>query len=309
MNFSNLDFSVVVCCYNPNIDQLKKTVISVIKQKNVSLEIIICDDGSKNNYFEILKEWVDSLNTEIIFKYSFLEKNHGTIKNYLEGIKVSCGKYIKPISPGDYLYDENSLYVYKKKFEEDYDILFSDSIYYFDEKVNIKRQYPISRLIFHKKNICIPYCLYSIFFLGATLCEKREIVLQILLEVENKVLYLEDYSMMTIALIEKKKIAGIEKPLIWYEYGNGISTNNSGRKRMEEDSYRVLNFLCLKYPNCRMVKKMRYKFDIRNRNFVYKSIIFTFKYPMFWIYKIISLIFRQKKYKTSYSNLVDITSL
>ena len=39
-NNSNFDFSVIVCCYNPDFEKLKKTIISIVNQKEVSFEII-----------------------------------------------------------------------------------------------------------------------------------------------------------------------------------------------------------------------------------------------------------------------------
>ena len=88
------DFSVIVCCYDPDIEQLKNTISSILNQKKITFEIIICDDGSKIDYLDIIKEWILSLNLNIVFKYSFLKENKGTIINYLEGIKKADGKYV-----------------------------------------------------------------------------------------------------------------------------------------------------------------------------------------------------------------------
>ena len=45
MESKEFDFGVVVCCYNPDFEKLKKTIISIVNQKDVSFEIIISDDG------------------------------------------------------------------------------------------------------------------------------------------------------------------------------------------------------------------------------------------------------------------------
>lgn len=308
-NLSTYDFSVIVCCYNPDIEQLKNTIASILNQKKVTFEIIICDDASKNNYQDLIKNWVESLNINVVFKFNFLEENKGTIINYLEGIKKAEGQFIKPISPGDYLFNEYSLYEYLLKFNEGYDIIFSDSIYYNENELINRRQYPTSRIVFSRKNICVPYCLYSIHFLGATLCERKDIVLNILKEVEGKVKYLEDFSMMTIALIENKKIYGIEKPLVWYEYGTGISTNVNGKNRMQEDSIRILEYLREKYPYSKMVKKMNLKFEMRNKSKFVKAVIFSFKFPLFWYYKFVSFIKRPKKYHFSIDDMKNIIKI
>ena len=41
-----IDVSVIVVMYNPVLDKLYKTLDSIICQKGVSFEIILCDDGS-----------------------------------------------------------------------------------------------------------------------------------------------------------------------------------------------------------------------------------------------------------------------
>ena len=102
------DFSVIVCCYNSDYEKLKKTLISISKQKNVSYEIIISDDGSKDRAIEQIKAWVDEHNISNV-RYNFLPENIGTVRNILSAVKVAQGKYVKTISPGDYLFDEYSL--------------------------------------------------------------------------------------------------------------------------------------------------------------------------------------------------------
>ena len=46
------DISVVVLTYNPDLNDLKKTLRSIMLQDGVDFEIVIADDGSKNNLSE-----------------------------------------------------------------------------------------------------------------------------------------------------------------------------------------------------------------------------------------------------------------
>ena len=205
-----LDFSVIVLCYNPNYESLIKTIVSIIKQKEVSFEIIICDDGSRLNYESKLKRWFSehSFNTPV--KYVFNQENRGTIINYLSGIQVADGKYIKPISPGDYLFDSHTLELYKNIFKSTKsDIVYSDAVYYSNDAIVKKRQYPETSLIFNTDKLPELYCIYGFYFLGATICATKRVLVKYLNIVEGKVLYLEDYSMMTMALLDGTCINGM----------------------------------------------------------------------------------------------------
>ena len=42
------DISVVVGTFNPKWEKLKPTLISIVEQKNIRMQIIISDDGSIN---------------------------------------------------------------------------------------------------------------------------------------------------------------------------------------------------------------------------------------------------------------------
>lgn len=104
--------SVIVLCYNPDLEKLKCTIISIIKQKDVEYELIISDDGSALDYRRELKDWISELNLSVNVIYNFLLDNVGTVKNILSAVKLANGEYIKTISPGDYFFDEYSLSVY-----------------------------------------------------------------------------------------------------------------------------------------------------------------------------------------------------
>ena len=51
------DISIIVCDYNPKKKPLCYTLDSVINQKWFNYEIIIVDDGSKNNLHEITEDY------------------------------------------------------------------------------------------------------------------------------------------------------------------------------------------------------------------------------------------------------------
>ena len=306
-----LDFSVIVLCYNPNYESLIKTIVSIIKQKEVSFEIIICDDGSRLNYESKLKRWFSehSFNTPV--KYVFNQENRGTIINYLSGIQVADGKYIKPISPGDYLFDSHTLELYKNIFKSTKsDIVYSDAVYYSNDAIVKKRQYPETSLIFNTDKLPELYCIYGFYFLGATICATKRVLVKYLNIVEGKVLYLEDYSMMTMSLLDGTCINGVERPCIWYEYGDGISTNSKGNKRINDDSETMRTMLSNLYPENEIVKKMLIFNDIRQKSGIKKYIGYLIHFPQIYYLKVCSkTIYKQKQYNISIDEMNKMISL
>lgn len=89
--------SIIVCCYNTE-KYIKKCIDSILSQTYVNLEIIIIDDGSKDNTYKILKEYND---TRIILEKN--KKNMGLAYSRNLGIEKSTGKYLGFIDSDDYI--------------------------------------------------------------------------------------------------------------------------------------------------------------------------------------------------------------
>lgn len=101
--------SVLLVTYNSDWEKTKLTLNSIVMQKNISFEIVVSDDGSKNNNYELIKSFFEDIDfKEYVFVHN--ENNVGTIKNILRTLNVASGQYIKVISPGDTLLGENLLY-------------------------------------------------------------------------------------------------------------------------------------------------------------------------------------------------------
>ena len=102
------DLSVIVLTYHSDFDKLKRTLLSLIFQKNVSMEIIVADDGSAENHRDKV--------TELFERHGFTDyklvmntQNQGTIRNFLSGIDTADGEFAKAISPGDFLASDDAL--------------------------------------------------------------------------------------------------------------------------------------------------------------------------------------------------------
>jgi glycosyltransferase involved in cell wall biosynthesis len=93
-------FSVVIPTYN-RIDDLKKTINSVLKQSFVDFEIIISDDCSS----DLTQDWCEGLNIKKIH-YFRQNKNLGIALNWAFGINQANGRYVCILMDDDGYYPD-----------------------------------------------------------------------------------------------------------------------------------------------------------------------------------------------------------
>ena len=99
----NYILSLVVPCYNEaqTIEKCIKRIFSVTQEKNISIEVIIVDDASKDNSYQILEK-IASQHKEIkIFKH---EKNKGKGAALRTGFIHATGNFVG-IQDADMEYD------------------------------------------------------------------------------------------------------------------------------------------------------------------------------------------------------------
>lgn len=82
--------SVVMCTYNGE-KYLKQQIDSILAQTYKNIEIIIVDDVSSDNTWQILEQYQQNNNNVFIYKN---EKNLGYVKNFEEGLKKTKGELI-----------------------------------------------------------------------------------------------------------------------------------------------------------------------------------------------------------------------
>lgn len=88
--------SVIIPCYNHE-KYIEQSILSVINQTYKNIELIVIDDGSKDNSSEIIK------NMQKKFEFTFIsQKNQGVCRTLNQGVLLSKGKYIAIIASDDY---------------------------------------------------------------------------------------------------------------------------------------------------------------------------------------------------------------
>ena len=236
---NNIQVSVILANYNPSWKKLKRSLCSVLLQKNIDIEIIVVDDGSNENYFTEIEELLAEFKFD---RYVLLasSRNKGTVYNYYRALINARGEYIKGLSPGDYLYDENTLAnLYDYAESHSIDICFGNAIYYSDDDNGFKsycvRTQPRGIKFYdsayaspqlRKYAVTLNYSVLNDFICGASFFYKTELIVQYTARIFGSVKYAEDNSfrLMVLAGID---IQHYDTDIIWYEYGTGISTQKS----------------------------------------------------------------------------------
>jgi glycosyltransferase involved in cell wall biosynthesis len=105
MEISNPLVSVIVITYNSN-QYILATLESVKNQTYENLELIISDDGSKDDTINKCNTWLSKNSSRFrSVKLISVKENTGTPSNCNRGVKSSMGKWIKIIAGDDLLLD------------------------------------------------------------------------------------------------------------------------------------------------------------------------------------------------------------
>lgn len=115
MEQQQIQFSIIVPTYNRQ-DFIVKTINSILAQSYGNFEVLVVDDGSKDNTQEV----VEAIDDERVHYFKKENGERGAARNY--GIKRATGKYITFIDSDDLMYNfhfEEAMNVIKKHGDPD----------------------------------------------------------------------------------------------------------------------------------------------------------------------------------------------
>lgn len=227
------DFSVIILSYHPVKEKLLATLKSAVLQQGCSFEIIVADDGSPD-FFE--QEIHAFMSRYAFTNYRILahEKNQGTVRNLLDAVTTAKGKYVKPISPGDYFYDSQCLqaaFVFMEKHQAK--AAFGDMVYYScntELKIHNMKNPVMDEIYLPNgpkrsiRRIMKHQLVYSDFISGASIVAERKSYRAGLEAIKDHVVYAED-TLLQLYALNGENVYKMPGYLVWYECGTGISTN------------------------------------------------------------------------------------
>lgn len=120
--------SLIIPIYNSS-KYLKKCINSLVNQTLKDIEIILINDGSKDDSDKIIKEYKDKR-----IKY-IRKQNEGIGKTRNLGIKEAAGEYIAFVDSDDYLNEHFCERMYKKAHQDNCDLVICD---FYEDRGNLQ---------------------------------------------------------------------------------------------------------------------------------------------------------------------------
>lgn len=132
-------FSIIVPVYNTE-KYIEKCLSSIVKAIDVKedFEVIIINDGSKDNAEEKIKNFISKLDKDLKNRFIYIKKeNKGLADTKNVGISKARGEFISVIDSDDYVSDD--FYRIARKYTSEFDIIIYDLYVVFEK--NKKQNY------------------------------------------------------------------------------------------------------------------------------------------------------------------------
>jgi len=234
--------SIIIPAYNSS-KSINKCIDSIISQTYKNLEIIILNDGSKDNTLDIIENSKKKDN-----RIKVIDKaNTGVANTRNHGIKVSTGEYLMFVDSDDYIdrdYIEN---MYIEMVENNSDVIISgmtsckengqiiQKISYKNKNENLKLE-DITEEIINKLTFCS--ACKTLF--------KKELILKNKIYFNEELKYCEDMLFSFNTLLVAKKIRYINNTGYYYVLNENSATNKTDLKAIYkycEDNVYALNYI------------------------------------------------------------------
>lgn len=211
--------SVIVPIYNVE-KYLEKCINSLLSQTLEDIQIILVNDGSKDNSGNIAKEYEKNNKDKVIY----VEKENGGLsdaRNY--GLKYATGDFIAFLDSDDYIEKNAYEEMYNKAIEENADYVECDFIWEFPNKIRIDKQYPYK----NKKEM-----LSFVRVVAWNKLIKRQLITDNNLEFPKGLRY-EDIEFTYKLIPFLNKFAYVDNPFIHYVQREGSIANVQNERTAE----------------------------------------------------------------------------
>lgn len=211
--------SVIVPVYNVEA-YLEKCLTSLVNQTLKDIEIIIVNDGTKDNSAQIIEKFSN--------KYknikSYTKENGGlsSARNY--GLKYATGKYVGFVDSDDYVDETMYEKLYNKIIEDDFDVAICDLYRAFEEKLVYTSSHAKKDLLSEKEIKKTMLCIYPTVW---NKLYKKELFDD--LEFKQNV-WFEDVELLYRMFPKFHKVGVVREPLYYYIQRSGSITSKATLK-------------------------------------------------------------------------------
>lgn len=252
-----IKLSIIVPVYNVE-KYLEKCLDSLANQTLKDKEIIIINDGTKDNCQKI----IDKYTKKYSFMKSYVKQNGGlsSARNY--GIKKAIGEYLAFVDSDDYVTVDMYEKMYEKAKQKDYDMVVCDLNYIYPNK----KVRAISNI--KKDTINIKKAMLNIYPVAWNKIFKRSNIKDIFFK---EGIWFEDVEYLYRVLPQIKSIGVVHEP--FYQY---LQRDGSITKRIDERIYNYIdnmNGLILHYKKNNIYKEYYQELEYVYVRYLYATFI------------------------------------
>ena len=100
--------TIVILQYRPDAAALRRTLASLAMQDTRDFAVVLGDDGSAQDYFAESRAYLAAHGITDV-QTTKLQPNGGTVKNARNAVRAAATRWVLMLSPGDFLYDSETL--------------------------------------------------------------------------------------------------------------------------------------------------------------------------------------------------------
>lgn len=261
--------SVIVPCYNVGAF-VRKTIPTLLNQTYTGLEIILVDDGSTDNTYEILEELAQSDSRIMLVKN---DSNMGLIKTLNKALTLSTGAFIARFDADDYLTPErirNQLQVLALDPTVDFVTSYAD---YYNNK---GKYHSFVETFLGTRNLSAKFIgLFETPLLHAGLLIRADLIKQIKYDESPSAHHIEDYVLFMKLLCNENKLEVLTDKSNRYHYTrNFVSVSNKNKALQNENVIEYSALMLKEILNIELEGKIHRQIQLRNfTNWGYKNLV------------------------------------
>jgi len=268
----NIFFSVIIPTYN-QANLLKKAISSVMQQSFVNFELIVIDNYSDDETYQVVESFDSS---KVIYKRIH---NKGIIgKSRNEGIKISCGKWIAFLDSDDSWYPKRLEVIFNfLKKNTLYEVICTDELI-LDKIINKKKIWKYGPFVknFYKNLLKNGNCVST----SATVVKKNFLTEKnIIFNEEKNFVTAEDYDFFMNIAFNNANFKFLHEVLgehLFYQQSQSSNYENHKSAVMSVVKYHVFNKQKFTLKKEKLWKSLKI-------NFLFMDFFFNFKYKKNYI--------------------------
>lgn len=239
--------SIIIPVYNGS-KNLERCLDSIIKQDYRDLEIIVVDDGSKDNSFEIISDY--ALKDERIIPVH--KKNGGVSSTRNKGLDIATGDYIQFVDVDDWLVFDASKLLIRAMKENDVDLVVADFYRVIGDKTSQKGPFKTNRLFTRNEYADKMMLSPADFYYGVLWNKlyKKSIIDRHHLRMDESIDYCEDTIFNLEYLLHVDNVYVLTSPVYYYQFSEGsLVTQNLNIKDTVKMKTEVIKYYDNFYRN------------------------------------------------------------